>query len=77
MSISHTIEKKRVYCNYCRWLIQGAGGARCRYPENVTIKNTWYNKEEKFLKKPSDLNAKNDCGWFMSKKKDRFSFVLP
>ena len=43
----------------------------CRYPSNVTVKNSWLCSNEMYMKKPSEINQKNNCGWFASKYKEK------
>lgn len=72
-------EKKLIFCMDCRWLVRDESTDNvledtdydCRYPVNVTVNNSWLCSEEVYMKKPCDLNKKNDCGWFASKFREK------
>lgn len=71
------MEKKLVFCSDCRWLVYDscdsvleATDYDCRYPSNVTIKNSWLCSQEQHIKKPSEINQENNCEWFATKHKN-------
>ena len=62
---------KRVFCNKCEYFSEIQGGVfpvayRCDHPSNVRIEATlsWLKVtvlKRKYLQKPSELNANNNC----------------
>ncbi len=76
-------ERKMIFCIDCRWLVHEFMVAHhckdnllenmdydCRYPSNVTIKNSWLCSSEIYMKKPSEINRANNCEWFGPKYKE-------
>ncbi len=65
-----------IFCQDCHWLDYRTKSAMdsvlealsydCRYPENVTIKTSWLCSTNVYERKPSEINAANDCRWFKS-----------
>lgn len=68
--------RKMIFCIDCRWLVHEDKDNLledmdydCRYPSNVTIKNSWLCSREMYMKQPSEINRGNNCEWFASKYK--------
>lgn len=49
---------KKVYCMYCNFL---DNKNECCHKSNVIIKDSWLQQSYKTIKKPSELNALNNC----------------
>jgi hypothetical protein len=58
-------EKGRVFCEKCKHLIW-KGHYRCRHPNNIKHKKTWYSESVEFkeYRKPHRINKRNNCRLF-------------
>ena len=52
------VMSKRVYCSACYHF---DGNEDCFHPLNIRIVQTWKKAEQHYIKKPSEINARNDC----------------
>lgn len=58
-------KNKKVYCINCTYFLNRSSGD-CRHPKNEFKGDTWL-KPVVERKKPEDLNAKNDCKWYLER----------
>lgn len=72
-------DKQMIFCIGCRWLIHEETDNvleeidyDCRYPSNVTVRNSWLCSDEIYMKKPSEINQNNNCEWFASKYREKW-----
>ena len=49
------------YCSYCIYFKND----ECRNVNNIKIVDTWYKPKYILINKPSKLNKRNNCKWFV------------
>ncbi|NIV12309.1 MAG: hypothetical protein GWN62_13855 [Aliifodinibius sp.] len=57
----------KVYCRRCTYFSTQKGGL-CEYPDNVTTEDAWDEVKTIQIAHPRDINAANDCSWFLAKR---------
>jgi hypothetical protein len=62
--------KEKVYCINCQFLVDHSfwTSDNCRKDENK--KDTWFAPHYKFKRKPSKINKRNNCKWFIKKEEN-------